>query len=234
MEASSSSSAHRLPDGQQFRLQKIGELEVFLRSEVKRRLHKKYRRAVNAFDSTSAALGLICVITGSVRAGLLAFGIGFALGLVLEVVTGFAGLLHVVGVAANRRCSTKAAKHEAVRVLAVSKLNTFHSHISKALEDYSITDNEYKLILEECEKYRSMKEELRHKHGPATSSVIDEETKAAPHAVRQSCENPGRLLQYNVVLLGFCALRKSVKFLKWLLCLQQNYSFCLWLVILGL
>ena len=138
---------------------------------------KKYRRAVDAFDSTSAALGLICVGTGSVGAGLLASEIGFVPGLVLEVVTGFAGLLHVVGVAASMRCSTKAAKHESVRVLAVSKLNTVHSHISKAAEDCSITDNEYKLILEECEKYCSMKEKLRHKHGPATSSIIDEETK---------------------------------------------------------
>jgi len=76
---------------------------------------------------------------------------------VLEVVTGFAGLLDVVGVAASRRCSTKAAKHETVRVLAVSKLNTVHSHISKALEDCSISDNKYKVMLEECEKYRSMK-----------------------------------------------------------------------------
>ena len=126
----SSSSAPILPDAQQFRLQEISELEVFLRSEVERRsrLHKKYRRAVNAFDSTSATLGLICVGTGSVGAGLLASGIGFVPGLVLEVVTGFAGLLDVVGVAASRRCSTKAAKHEAVRVLAVSKLNVVHSH----------------------------------------------------------------------------------------------------------
>jgi len=99
--AAESSDAPAMRDPQQFRLQKIGELEVFLRSEVERRsrLHKKYRRAVNAFDSTSAALGLICVGTGSVGAGLLASGIGFVPGLVLEVVTGFAGLLDVVGVA---------------------------------------------------------------------------------------------------------------------------------------
>jgi len=60
----------------------------------------------------------------------------------------------------------------------MSKLNTVHSHISKAVEDCSISYNEYKLILEESEKYRSMKEELHHKHGPATSSMIDEETKS--------------------------------------------------------
>ena len=59
----------------------------------------------------------------------------------------------------SRKCSVKAAKHEAVRVLASSKLNTVHSHISKALEDCNISDEEYELVLEDVEKYRVMKEE---------------------------------------------------------------------------
>lgn len=45
-------------------------------------------------------------------------------------------------------------------MLANSKLNTIHSHISKALEDTMITDEEYKLILEEVEKYRTVKDEM--------------------------------------------------------------------------
>jgi len=94
---------------------------------------------------------------------------------VLEVITGAAGLFDAVGVVVSRRCAAKAAKHEDVRVLATSKLNTVHSHISKALEDCIISDDEYKLMLEEIEKYRTMKEELRHKHTPG--SVIGDETK---------------------------------------------------------
>ena len=80
-------------------------------------------------------------------------------------------------------------------MLAVSKLNTVHSHISKALEDCSISDNEYKLILEECKKYRSMKEELRHKHGPATSSIMDEETKN--ELIKRGRERPARRSSKN-------------------------------------
>jgi hypothetical protein len=171
--------AHSTPNPQQFRLQKIGELDAFLRSEVENRgcLQKKYRRAVNGLDGTSAALGMACVATGAVGAGLLASGVGFVAGLALEAVTGVAGLLDVASVAVSRRCSTKAAKHEAIRVLAASKLNTVHSHISKALEDCCISDDEYKLVFEEVEKYRTMKEELRHKHTPAAGSMLDEETK---------------------------------------------------------
>ena len=75
-----------------------------------------------------------------------------------------------------RRCAVKAAKHEAVRVLAASKLNSVHSHISKALEDCQISDSEYKLVLDEVEKYRTMKAELRRKSA-AVGNVVDEETK---------------------------------------------------------
>ena len=134
-------------------MQKIGELETFLCSEIecRGRLHKKYRRAVNAVDGTCAALGTTCIVNGTVGASLLVSGIGFVAGITLEVVTGVAGLLDITCVYISRRCSTKTAKHEAVRILAASKLNTVHSHISKALEDCEVSDDEYKLILDEVE-----------------------------------------------------------------------------------
>ena len=39
----------------------------------------------------------------------------------------------------------------------------FHNHVSKAIEDGDISDEEFKLILEEAEKYRLMKEDIRKK-----------------------------------------------------------------------
>jgi len=164
-----------------FRLQKVSEIETSLRTEVenRERLHKKYRRCVNSLDGICGMLGTTCVVTGTVGAGLLASGIGFVVGLVLETVTGVAGLLDFAGVVVSRRCSAKAAKHKAVFVLASAKLNTVHSHISKALEDCNISDDEYKLVLEEIEKYRTVKEEIRRKHLSAASSMIDDETKNA-------------------------------------------------------
>jgi len=73
--------------------------------------------------------------------------------------------------------NSKAAKHQAVRVLASSKLNTVHSHVSKALEDCEVSVDEYELIFDEVEKYRTMKEKLRRKHMSAAGSMIDENTK---------------------------------------------------------
>jgi len=126
-------------------------------------------------------LGTTCVVTGTIGAGLLASGIGFMAGLVLETVTGVAGLLDIAGVVVSRRCSAKAAKHKAVFVLTSAKLNTVHSHISKALEDCNISDDKYNFVIEEIEKYRTVKEEIRRKHLSAAGrpSMIDEETNNA-------------------------------------------------------
>ena len=47
-------------------------------------------------------------------------------------------------------------------MLASSKLDTVASHISKALMDDYISDEEFKLIMEELNKYKAMKEEIRN------------------------------------------------------------------------
>ena len=43
----------------------------------------------------------------------------------------------------------------------MAKLDTIASHISKALMDDYISDEEFKLIMEEMNKYKTMKEEIR-------------------------------------------------------------------------
>ena len=50
---------------------------------------------------------------------------------------------------------------------------------SRRLWKTNISDDEYKLVLEEIEKYRTMKEAIRREHLSAAGSMIDEETKNA-------------------------------------------------------
>jgi hypothetical protein len=75
----------------------------------------------------------------------------------------------------------KAEKHEKIKTLTEAKLNTISDHISKALKDDMISDEEYSLILDELEKFYSMKEEIRSK----IKTGIAEQTK-------QSLINQGR------------------------------------------
>ena len=56
----------------------------------------------------------------------------------------------------------RAEKHLKIKTLASAKLDTIASHVSKALTDDFISDKEFKLIMEELEKYKAMKEEIRN------------------------------------------------------------------------
>ena len=60
-----------------------------------------------------------------------------------------------------------AKKHDQIRILAESKLNRIADHISTALVDDKISDEEFRLIVSEVEKNNDMKEEIhgRQKQG---------------------------------------------------------------------
>ena len=45
----------------------------------------------------------------------------------------------------------------------MAKLDTIASHVSKAMMDDFISDEEFKLIMEEMEKYKALKEDIRSK-----------------------------------------------------------------------
>ena len=59
------------------------------------------------------------------------------------------------------RC--KADKHKQIQILAESKLNTIYNHVSKAINNAHISEEEFALILGELDKYKRMEEDIRHK-----------------------------------------------------------------------
>ena len=81
----------------------------------------------------------------------------------IEGVAFFTGLLSIIGKYSVKKSMSKAEKHEKLKTIASTKLDTVSSHISKALSDNKVTDDEFRLILEELEKYKVMKEEVRTK-----------------------------------------------------------------------
>ena len=71
------------------------------------------------------------------------------------------GLLGAGGKFIGRRLGVKARKHDQIRVLAESKLNTISDRISTALTDDKISEEEFRPILSEVDKYDQMKAEIR-------------------------------------------------------------------------
>ena len=71
------------------------------------------------------------------------------------------GLLGAGGKLVGRRLQAKFRKYYLIRGLAESKLNTIADHISVALNDDKITEEEFHLILSEVDKYNQIKTEIR-------------------------------------------------------------------------
>ena len=77
------------------------------------------------------------------------------------------GLLGGGGKLVGRRLQAKARKHDLIRGLAESKLNTIVDSISVALNDDKITEEELRVILSEVDKYNQMKNEIRGRQSKA-------------------------------------------------------------------
>ena len=149
--------------GQGYRLQKINEIQAFLEKEVETRgsLSKKYFRASRIIDNVDTVLITISLGSGAGGIGLLSTVIAAPAVIAIEGVALFTGLLSIIGKYNVKKFTSKAEKHEKIKTIASTKLDTITSHVSKALSDNKVSDEEFKLILEELEKYKVMNEEVR-------------------------------------------------------------------------
>ena len=149
--------------GHSYRLNVIRDIQKFFEEEIKQReaFSKKYFRiakVVNMIDN-----GLITITIGAEGVGaiLLATGAGAPFALALGISGAATGLISLIGNIFSKKATTKAEKHLKIRTIAATKLDTIVSHISKAMTDDFISDEEFKLILEEMNKYKTLKEEVR-------------------------------------------------------------------------
>ena len=90
---------------------------------------------------------------------------------------------------------SKAEKHEKIKTISSTKLNTKASHISKALSDNKVSDEEFQLILEELEKYKVMKEEVRSKTKKKVATKTEESL--IKRGRQKACESFRKLVEKN-------------------------------------
>ena len=182
--------------GQGYRSQKINEIQTFLEKEVDTReaLSKKYFRAAKIVDNVDTVL-IAITLGGAGGIGLLSTVIAAPAVIAIEGVALFTGFLSIIGKYSVKKSMSKAEKHEKIKTTASAKLDTIASHISKALSDNKVTDEELKLILEELEKYKVMKEDVRTK---TKKKIITETEESLIERGRQEArESFRRLVEKN-------------------------------------
>ena len=150
--------------GHSYRLKLITDVQKFLEEEISERetFSKNYFRVakyVSVVDSVLIGITVCAEATGVV---LLATGVASPIALGLGISGAATGAISLFGNIAVKKTTITAEKHLKIKMLASAKLDTIASHISKALMDDHISDEEFKLIMEELNKYKAMKEEIRN------------------------------------------------------------------------
>ncbi len=149
----------------EYRLRKINDIQKEIESERQKRiaLLEKYKQAVKAVDVTNSALALLSVGLAAVGIGILSTVVAAPVAIVLQSAGALAGLFLVASRPVGKKLALKVEKHEKIKALADAKLYSISHHISKAIEDDYISDEEYSHVLSELEKFNQTKEEIRSK-----------------------------------------------------------------------
>ena len=183
--------------GHSYRLKIIREVQEFLEEEIKNReaFSKKYFRiakVVNMIDN-----GLIVITLGAEGTGavLLSTGVGVPFALALGIGGFVTGAVSLIGNIFSKKATTKAEKHLKIKTLAMAKLDTIASHVSKAMMDDFISDEEFKLIMDEMNKYKALKEEVRN--NTKKKLKTEEEESLIERGRQEARESFRRLVEKN-------------------------------------
>ena len=149
--------------GHNYRLKYIQDIQRYFEEEIKQRqaFSKKYFRIAKIINMVDNGLITLTIGAEGVGAVLIATGAGSPIGLALGIGGAVTGGISLIGNIISKKTTTKAEKHLRISDMAISKLDTIGSHISKALMDDFISNEEFNLILEEMNKYKTLKEEIR-------------------------------------------------------------------------
>ena len=183
-------AAQQEHESQSYRLKKIDEMEKFLRGEVEARdkLGKQYKRRSTAMtvSDTTVITAITALELGSVVT--LTTGIGFPISIALASAGLILGLSTAIIHKSQKIFNSKVRKHERIKTLAESKLDSISGLISKAVEDAHISHDEYQFILKEVEQYRTLKEQIRTK----SKRTVDAITKEQREAILQQGREEGK------------------------------------------
>ena len=150
--------------GHSYRLKIIREVQNFLEEEINKReaFSKKYFRIAKVVNMIDNALITITIGAEGTGAVLLSTGVGVPFALALGISGVVTSAVSLIGNIFSKKATTKAEKHLKIKTLATAKLDTIATHISKALTDDFISNEEFNLIMEEMNKYKALKEDIRN------------------------------------------------------------------------
>ena len=150
---------------QTYRLAKLSEIEAYFLYEIDAR--EKLAKKIKRFSTITTVLDTSLITTTGINGGIsiaaLASGIGLPVGKSLSATS----LLLSLGITITRKTisilNSKEKKHDNIRLLAQSKLDSISATISQAIQHENVSPTEFHKILQETENYRKLKADIRNR-----------------------------------------------------------------------
>ena len=178
-------------EGETFRLKRISDIREFLEKELETRgrYRRRYKSVYNTAIYVNAGAGLIsiCCSIGTGTSALTGLGIFAAVPLGFTAVA--TGVLSVISTGISKILLKKVEKHQQIKLIAAAKLSSVNGLVSKALQDGHVSNEEYQIILQELENYRSHKSHVRNR----TMGEIKEITTAKELEIQEASLKKGIL-----------------------------------------
>ena len=166
-----------LQEPQTYRLKKLTEIEAFFLDEieVRERIAKKMKRFNAITDIVDTGLITSTVITGGISIAAFANGVGLPVGIALSGTSLLLSLATVITRKSFKTFTVKQEKHDSIKLLAQSKLDSIANIISQAMQDGDISPTEFHKVLQEVEKYRKLKADIRNQAKAKIKQITKEQ-----------------------------------------------------------
>ena len=120
-------------------------------------------------------LNISAVIAGGASILAFASGAGLPVGTALGGLGVVLSLLTIDTRKFSRSQTVKQGKHDAIMLLAQSKLDSISDIISQAMQDGDISPTEFHKVLQEVEKYRKLKADIRNQAKAKIKQITKEQ-----------------------------------------------------------
>ena len=143
--------------------------------EVRERIAKKMKRFNTITGIVDTGLITSTVITGGISIAAFASGVGLPVGIALSGTSLLLSLATAITRKSFKIFTVKQEKHDAIKLLAQGKLDIIANIISQAMQSGDFSPIEFHRVLQEVEKYRKLKADIRNQAEAKVKEITKEQ-----------------------------------------------------------
>ena len=172
---------------QTYCLNKLSEIEAYFlhEIEVREEIAKKIKRFNTITGIVDTGLITSTVITGGISIAAFASSAGLPVGIALSGTSPLLSLATAITRNSFKISIVKQEKHDSIKLLAQSKLDSIANIISQAMQDRDISPIEFHKVLQEVEKYRRLKADIRDQAKTSVKEITEEQRAELLEQVRK-------------------------------------------------